>query len=390
MGKIFLLLPFALALNAQMSMTIISGSAARSFANGYSYCRVLTFDPSMVSGGANIANFPVTVNLTTSDSANLTDLKTVGNGGLVNNSSGFDIGFYDDTTCSGAGSKLPWEMESYSASSGDMVAHVKTTVVFNGSGTKFSMYYGGAYSSFQGDVANTWNSNYTAIYHMKDVGSITDSIGTVGTCTNSSATNSTGQMDGSANFVGATPAYISCGTPSFAAYTAITVSAWFKTSTAGKELIAKWSSTGQQNFFIDLASSTTGGVRIGVTTNISTYIVNGTVVVTDGNWHRAALVWTASGGAGLLTLYVDGSSNGSTATLGTTFGTGSPGAPIFIGGFDPGNSTNWTGDIDELRISNTAVLQGTANWSTTEFRNQSYVGCTGSSICIGVGSRTTP
>jgi hypothetical protein len=84
--------------------------AFAAFPNGYSQCKVVTTQYMMVSGTGDLTNYPLTVILTDAD------LRTTSNGGLVNNTNGYDIGFYPD--CSGSGTALKWEMESYSPATG--------------------------------------------------------------------------------------------------------------------------------------------------------------------------------------------------------------------------------------------------------------------------------
>jgi len=98
------------------ALALLALPAFAAFPNGYSYCKVVTTSVSMVSGTSDLTNYPLTVILTDAD------LKTTANGGMVNNANGYDIGFYPD--CSGSGTALEWEMESYSPTTGAIVAHV--------------------------------------------------------------------------------------------------------------------------------------------------------------------------------------------------------------------------------------------------------------------------
>ena len=87
----------AWAMRPFFAMALLAVPACAAFPNGYSYCKVVTTQHTMVSGTSDLTNYPLTVILTDAD------LRTTGNGGLVNNGSGFDIGFYPD--CSGSGDR---------------------------------------------------------------------------------------------------------------------------------------------------------------------------------------------------------------------------------------------------------------------------------------------
>jgi len=98
------------------TLALVALPAFAAFPKGYSYCKAVTASVSMVSGANHLPDYPLTVILTDPD------LKTVANGGFVNGSSGYDIGFYPD--CSGSATALNWEVESYSPTTGAIVAHV--------------------------------------------------------------------------------------------------------------------------------------------------------------------------------------------------------------------------------------------------------------------------
>ena len=80
------------ALGLGLALLVAGGfftSAEAQFANGYSYRREVDFVDGQVVSGPH-TNFPVLVDVT------LLDLRTTGNGGKVENASGFDIIFTSD------------------------------------------------------------------------------------------------------------------------------------------------------------------------------------------------------------------------------------------------------------------------------------------------------
>ena len=172
--------------------------AFAAFPNGYTYCKVVTTGHAMVSGSNDLANYPLTVILTDAD------LRTTGNGGLVNNSNGYDIGFYPD--CSGFGTALKWEMESYSATTGAIVAHVLRPTLSHTTDDAIGMFYGGSFSSFQSTASAVWDSSYKGVWHLANPTNPTDSTGN-SNGTNHGSTAATGQIDGGAAFVAASSQY---------------------------------------------------------------------------------------------------------------------------------------------------------------------------------------
>src|SRR5450759_2098988 len=134
------------------TLALVALPAFAAFPNGYSYCKVVTTSHTMVSGASDLTNYPLTVILTDGD------LRTAANGGLVNNGSGYDIGFYPD--CSGSGTALKWEMESYSPTTGAIVAHVLRPTLSHTTNDTIGMFYGGSFSSFQSTATAVWDDNY--------------------------------------------------------------------------------------------------------------------------------------------------------------------------------------------------------------------------------------
>ena len=153
-----------------LALLALPGFAA-AFPNGYSYCKVVTTQHTKVSGTSDLTNYPLTVILTD------TDLRTVANGGLVNNGSGYDIGFYPD--CSGSGTALKWEMESYSPTPGAIVAHVLRPTLSYSANDTIGMCYGGAFGSFQSAASAVWDASYKGVYRFPNGLSLTanDSTG---------------------------------------------------------------------------------------------------------------------------------------------------------------------------------------------------------------------
>jgi hypothetical protein len=296
------------------------------------------------------SNFTVLVNVT--DPA----LRTVANGGHVANANGYDIGFYAD---SGGTTRLKWEVEKYSATTGNLIAWVKIPSVSSTTDTSFYLFYGDpSIVTDQSDPLNTWDSNFKAVYHLGNGTTLnaTDSTGgNNGTLING-PTAVAGKITGAAHFVSTSNQFISLANPGdFPVTTAWTMEGWFKPSSDGNVALF-WGQTSNNGPHIILPGNNTW--RLGFWGGAD---VNGSGVDTLAFHH---IVGTFDGSN--LRLYKDGSLlAGPTAASPTTSST--PGATI-------GSVTGvfcWNGDIDEVRISST---NRSANWVTAEYNNQNSPG----------------
>lgn len=134
------------------------GGGAGSWFGTYGFRRTLTLESDLVAGGADFANFPVFVSITE------TDLATTGNGGDVTSSDGFDIVFTDSSN-----TQLAHEIESYNPVTGAIAMWVNVTALGASTDTEIRMYYGDAtVSTSQEDVANVWDADYVAVWHMSE------------------------------------------------------------------------------------------------------------------------------------------------------------------------------------------------------------------------------
>ncbi len=118
----------------------------------------ITIDEGEVSGGQT--DFPVLLSVTDTDFKD--HAQTDGN----------DF-FLTDT----AGNQLPHEIESYTASTGELVLWFKASYLYDTSDTHFYVYYGNSLADDQQDAENVWDENYKMVQHMDDTttSTITDS-----------------------------------------------------------------------------------------------------------------------------------------------------------------------------------------------------------------------
>jgi len=130
----------------------------------YSYYSPVTIDNTKVSGTGSHTDYIFLYKTTDAR------LKTVANGGHVENSSGFDIAFYNNTS---ATTKYAHKVLAYGASSGELIAWVKIPSVSTSVDTTFYIHYGdGTISSSQEDVTALF-SGYSAVFDGDDTSTTT-------------------------------------------------------------------------------------------------------------------------------------------------------------------------------------------------------------------------
>jgi hypothetical protein len=350
------------AIKTLFTLALITAPAFGAFPTGYNYCKVVTTQHTIVSGTNDLVNYPLAVVLTDAD------LRTTGNGGLVNNSSGYDIGFYPD--CSGSGTALKWEMESYAPATGAIVAHVLRPTLSHTADDTIGMYYGGSFSSFQSTGSAVWNTGYQGVWHLSSGTLLTDSTTNALALTNvNTVTSATGQMDGAAGFV-----YTSAQQLTHADATAlriantITVSAWIKATTFRPLglIVAKCLNSGPSQRNYDLDITDTGFVRFYATQGSSAYRgFTASTALTTGTWYYIVAVYDGS----FQRIYRNGVPDGTNALSGSV--DSALDGPLRIGELQSDTTTYFNGAIDEVRISSVAR---SADWILTDYRNQSAPG----------------
>ncbi len=322
-------------------------------------------------------DFPVLVSVTDAR------FKTVGNGGHVQNSSGFDIRPY---TNSGLGTAITgYELERYTASTGEVIMWVKVSSL-SSSTTPFVLAYGDSGISTDGSSTATWSNSFTDVYHLKDGTTLSLNDSTSGAFTlafsASHATPTAGIIDGAASFASASSqALIGPGTQSGTA--ALTVSAWVNaTSFPNTYHTVIGYSTAAPRFFM---------IQVKSTGKLACFATNsgGTAVFYDGTGSHTLsagtsyyLTMTYDSVAGLIG-YVNAASDGTVAANGTLF---TSTIAITLGRDDINAGRLWNGWIDEGRVASVAR---SANWITTEYNNQSAPGTfetLGTEVAIGATS----
>jgi hypothetical protein len=332
-----------------------------SFLNYFVYHKSITVQSGNVSNGP-LTNFPMLVSVTDPN------LATTANGGHVasynaGTNDPWDIVFLalDDTTCGGSGTapcKLNHEIETYVASTGQLVAWVRVPSINNG--TVIYMYYGNScMASSTQNASGVWDSNYKGVWHLKEATGTNsaDSTSNGNTATPyNSPTQVNGEIDGSLQFDGTTNYIQASNSPSLQIGSALTVSAWiypFSLPSGSHRIISKWTPSNQE-YILYLSGNQIGvGIKtsFGVTTNANLAI---------NTWYHLEMVWSSSNVA----VYNNGVLLQNVAV--TTAATGTS-APVVFAKHGSTSTEYFNGKIDEGRVSNSAR---SADWIRTEYNNQ--------------------
>ena len=318
--------------------------------------KMITIDHTKVLN-SNQTNFPVLISLTDSS------LKTIANGGKVQSINGYDIIFTD----SNGVTKLDHEIESYNPATGAIIMWVREPTLSYTVDTSLYMYYGNsAISASQENKTGVWNTNYTAVWHLKESGN-----GTSGEFKDSTSNANNGQ--GGAGTSTKVPTQVAAeigngqnfnGSQLINAASVTGISAINANQTASWWYKVTSNPTDTRNFFSIIGSSTANQAAFRSSALAMTQW-GGTVTIsttpgTANNWHH--VVWTRNGSTN--SIYVDGALK---TTSTTALQTGAASQVIF-GSYDTNPNEAYNGILDEVELSNIAL---SSNWISTQYNNQS-------------------
>ncbi len=315
-------------------------------------------------GSSDSTNFPMLFNST------ITNLKTTGNGGEVINSSGFDIIFSSQPNDFLGLNKLDFEIERYTATSGEYIAWVRVPTVSSSTNTVIYLYWGNALiSTSQENINGVWDTNYKGVWHLPDGTSLTlnDSTSNANNLTNVASTPATsGKIDGAASFNGSTQTLTKTSNASLQISGNMTISCWMNnTNSTGFPVAISKASGLTRNYELGF-ENTTNVPRFVVTQGSGNYKVADAGTTTVGT--LAYLVGVYDGAH--LTVYVNGAASGTPLAVSGAIDTSTD--AFAIGSLQSSPTGQWfTGSIDEARVSATNRV---ADWITTEYNNQSNPG----------------
>lgn len=335
---------------------------------GYLMCETVTALAAQ-AGSTDSTNFPLLVATSTQ-----TSLATVANGGLVQNTTTqtgssytgtvpADLIFTSDSAC---GTKLNWEVESYSATTGALIAWVQLPTLSHTTNTVIELCWdNSSVSSFQGNVHGTWDGTFTAVYHLPNGSTLNTNDSTtnsVNLTNNNSATAVAGQIDGAVNLSAASSQYLSSS--SGLQTSAMSYEVWVKPASFPNAYNTVMSTDGSTSQFFDMHVKSNGKLALYLATSGGTadYDGTGTNTLSAGTTYMLVMTYvTSTGLVGYVNGAVDGNTtfNGTISTGGTTLNIGNN-LPNFGGRY-------FDGMVDEARISNVAR---SADWITADYNNQ--------------------
>lgn len=340
----------------------------------YTYYRAITIDESLC-GSADSTNFPVLF------AGTYSYLATVANGGKVQNANGYDIGFFADSALT---TPLDWEVVEYTATTGKIEAHVRVPTLSASANTVIYIAYGDSgISTFQGDVAGTWNSGFALVAHLPDGTTLSanDSTSNANHGTVTNAVAAAGKIGGGASFDGAGDSIDFGSGASVDTLSTITIEAWLKrgsvATTTDQHIASKeWndgSGFGGWWFYIrrDSDGSNGGKLKFGRGWSTATYEsalwrattkLNSTAV-----WYHCVVTYDAGSTSNNPIIYLNGVSETlveEQAPSGTLKSDNPYNVRIGEGSY---GENDLNGVQDEFRVSN--VIRS-ADWVLATYNNQ--------------------
>jgi len=335
----------------------------------YGYRKAITIRAASVSG--SVSEFPVLVSIASDN-----QLRTVANGGHVQNGNGYDIVFRaaDGTT------PLVHEIESYYPLTGQLTAWVKVPALSSTSDTLIYMYYGDAsVTSLQENPNSVWDTSYKGVWHLNN--SVLDSTSSGNNGTDNGTTDAGGKIAKAREFNG-TSGYVSTASTDLKSADNFTISLWFKADATNFAHHLVWQGEndgngwgGQQEMHLTL-----GNLNNSDQYNNRLIFFLGYRQASDGNplsvrydfsdtanWHHAAVVVSSMSGTPAAKLYVDGLERHSDTSAASETARGDWNTGLRIG--RPYTAERrFDGKLDEVRI---ATTNRSADWVRTEYNNQS-------------------
>lgn len=318
------------------------------------YRKKITFNESQITGASPLIDFPALISITDSNLQSLAQ------------SDGDDILF---TNADGI-TKLNHEIETYTSSTGNLIAWVKVPSLSATANTDIYMYYGNSGASNQQNITGTWNSNYKGVWHLdENVAGVTDEVQDSTSNTNNGTgeggsknpTRVTGKIGFSQDFemYQEQKIYVPDTNNSLDMTSTVQFHFWMnKTDSSDftyETFISKWGGGNNYNYSISLDGEPDpkhfahqGG---------SNYTLFSNAQTSPGNWQHINLIVTG----GTMSIYINGVFVESTsATIGAVNN-----ADLYIGAMQTGEE--YGGLLDEVRILDSTT---SPEWINAEYSNQ--------------------
>lgn len=313
-------------------------------------------------GSADSADFPVLVDITDAN------FKTVANGGHVDNTAGVNsIRFYSD---SGLTTLLKFERELYTPAGGRVLAWVKLPTLSHTSDTVFYMKYGApGDTSDVSDAANTWDSSFSAVYHLGDGStlSLADSTSNANTLAqrgggfpNTAA--GTGQVYGGAVEVNANNSDLAALDAGSLQMTTFTVEGWYKPASlpATVRIFMIKGDGAVINYALGTSAASKAHSVFSNSTGGNYNAADGATTLSTGTWYYIVATYDGT----THQIYLNGSQDGTLTTSNTPDNNGQ----LHIGLLPASNPLNGDGTVDEIRVSKN--IARSASWILSSYNNQ--------------------
>lgn len=350
----------------------------------YAEKRRFTVDHTKVGGASGtLTDYPVLISGTFIGSGLDPDLRSVGNGGDIQNvdatatitganNAPADMQFFDDTAGT---TEYPYECVKYDPATGEFIAWVKIPTLNKASATEFYMHYSDSgVTTSQESIDTTWETNFKAMWHMEQASSTRhDSSGNSNNLTaNNNPGSATGQVgdalqldpdvaDESLSITNASQTGLDQTTNSFS------IGAWLNSDEidATRYVIGNLITTGWR--FTTSPSGADPRLRVNLDDGTDTTYVSGTLTPGNNEWFLA--VATINRTSDELQFYVNGSPFGSPIDISATTGSITSSDDIYVGanvGNPAAEGNIWDGEIDELFVYSDTL---SADWIETFYNN---------------------
>lgn len=320
----------------------------------WQYRKSITIDADQVSGSTAHEDFPLYVTITNSDLNKARE-------------DGEDIIFVDSTS----NTKLDHEIESFTRSTGDLIAWVRIPELDPSVDRRIDLYYGSDSTGNQ-NITGVWASKYAAVYHLNETTTAivdstqNDNDGTGGDAPTRTATGKIGpyyqDFNGSSDFISvpnSTSLNITGNT--------VTIQAWHRTPAGGtgtdEAIVNKGPSLNAERYMLGVdGGPNPEPVNKRVTTSAGHFRYDNSSW-DRGAWNFVAAVYNGALGSNpRFFTYKNGSLSTSDNASGTIL---SDTNSLLIG--KRIDSRFLSGDLDEVRILNVAL---SSDWLSTEYANQ--------------------
>jgi biopolymer transport protein ExbB len=349
----------------------------------YGYYGQITIDSDKVSGSSNLTNFPVLISGTYDGTGSEPDIRTVANGGKIQNTASggvsgsytvpADLVFSPNTDGS---SPYDFEIESYDATTGAIIAWVKIPTLDYDDDTILYMVYGDSgVTTSQEDIANTWTA-YNQVLHLTESpdgtsGEVKDSKGALnGTGGGGFPATTTGKVGKGMDFNSGDNEYINFGDSTILdGASAFTVEAWINPDSLQNYgmIHRKWGDEGWSTSFqatqdeLRMDIQGTGSYNVWYTTNAD--------VTVAGGWFLCTWVYDNSQSVtDMGTFYVNLSTPSKNKDSNNNPGTlVNNSAHHFLGTNAASGGFRIDAQLDEVRLKVGVVTQG---WAYTNYNTQ--------------------